>query len=223
MSRSPRLSEVLRRAIDARAATLHVALPGRVTIYDPALNRVFVQLLIKAPFTDEAGETVHEDYPVLPDVPLVFPGMGEWGVTFPVAVGDTVLVVFCDRSIDKWLALGGNKPVEPMTAENHGLSDAVAIPGLRSFHDPLAAATDGMVLGRVGGLVDGVALASKVLARLDDLWEAFRTHLHTDPASGVTGPAGEGPLGVPNPLWPTTPGTGVPVVTVASQTVKVSE
>lgn len=56
-------------------------------------------------------------------------------LALPVAVGDTGLLIFSDRSLDVWLATGGI--VDPGDDRRHALSDAVFVPGLRPFSSPL--------------------------------------------------------------------------------------
>jgi hypothetical protein len=54
----------------------------------------------------------------------------------PVAVGDTGLLVFADDSLDVWLSKGGL--VDPLDDRHHALSDAIFIPGLRPFSNPVS-------------------------------------------------------------------------------------
>jgi hypothetical protein len=54
----------------------------------------------------------------------------------PVEVGDTGLLVFADDSLDIWLSKGGL--VDPLDDRHHALSDAVFIPGLRPFSNPIS-------------------------------------------------------------------------------------
>ena len=68
--------------------------------------------------------------PILPDVPVVFPGGGGFALTFPVAAGDECLVVFASRCIDAWWQSGGVG--EPMEPRMHDLSDGFALVGVRS-------------------------------------------------------------------------------------------
>lgn len=61
------------------------------------------------------------DLPILPDVPVVFPGGGGFALTFPVAAGDECLVVFASRCIDAWWQSGGvGEPMEPRDARPLG-------------------------------------------------------------------------------------------------------
>jgi hypothetical protein len=80
----------------------------------------------------EDGATELESLPVIPNVPLMQFGMGGMRLTFPATPGDTVLLVFCQRSLDKWKSSGGE--VDPGDARQFSISDAVAIPGLFPFN-----------------------------------------------------------------------------------------
>jgi hypothetical protein len=140
------MSEVLGRALDARLEDLHVAMPAKVVRYDAAAQQVDVQPLVKGTYLDEQGNRVAESMPVVPCVPVLFPGAGGFRVTFPVTVGDTVLLVFSETSLDTWLQHGDE--VDPADERRHHLSDAIAIPGLRDFAHALSSApTDRMTAG----------------------------------------------------------------------------
>jgi hypothetical protein len=147
------------------------------------------------PYTDEEGNEQFEALPVIPRVPVVFPGANGFRVTFPIVAGDTVLLVFADRSIDAWLDRG--VLVEPTDARSHDLADAIAIPGLRSFRTPLSSApTDAMSLGSdtgdavieidSGEIRAGGSDALAMLSELNSLKDAFNSHTHPTP-SGVSG------------------------------------
>lgn len=127
---TPSLPEAVRRRVACHLRELRVALPGRVESYDEATGRATVQPLVKDGYFDELGERQVDRLPAVADVPIVFQGAGDYQVDFPIAVGDEVLLVFSSSSIDRWLATGGE--VDPGDDRRHALSDAVAIPGLRS-------------------------------------------------------------------------------------------
>ena len=167
--------------------TLYSALPGAIVAYDPATQRADIKPQLKFTLRDEfAGKEMLEDLPIICDVPIMFPRFGEFMMTMPVAVDDTVLLVFCDRSIDKWKTNGGN--VDPIDLRSHDISDAVAIPGLYPKPEVLPSTlATGMALGKVGdttlqihidgtsinlggpGAVEFVAQATKTLTQLTAL------------------------------------------------------
>ncbi len=129
-SQRPSLTAVVLGAISRAMSGIRVALPGRVESYDPTTQRASVKPLIQDGYYDEAGERQTDPLPIVTDVPVAFQGSGTAFQSFPVSVGDTVLLVFCSSSIDKWLVQGGE--VDPEDDRRHHLSDAVAIPGFRS-------------------------------------------------------------------------------------------
>ena len=123
------LSEPLRRALREASSEMHVALPAQIERYDHTEQRADVPPLPRRAYV--VG--VVQGMPVVPDVPVVWPRSGGAQMTMPVRRGDTVLLVFTDRSIDRWLAQGGD--VTPDDRRQHDLSDAVAVPGLVPFAD----------------------------------------------------------------------------------------
>lgn len=82
------------------------------------------------------GTKTLAQYPLLLNVPVVFPSGGGFTLTFPIAAGDECVVLFNDRQIDTWLANGAGSP--PETGRVHDLSDGIAIVGLRSNPRALA-------------------------------------------------------------------------------------
>ena len=121
------LSEPLRAAVESVMSELHVCLPGRIERYDHTEQRAEVKPLLRRNYRD--GD--EPDMPVIADVPVIWPRAGGASLTMPVQAGDGVLLVFADRSIDRWLAQGGE--VTPNDRRKHDLSDCVAIPGLVPF------------------------------------------------------------------------------------------
>ena len=191
---SQSFSSLLAKVLSASADSLRVAIPARVESYDSARQAVNVLPLVEVPYTDEEGNEQFEALPVIPRVPVVFPGANGFRVTFPIVAGDTVLLVFADRSIDAWLDRGGL--VEPTDARSHDLADAIAIPGLRSFRAPLSSApTDAMTVGSdtgdavieidSGEIRAGGSDALAMLSELNSLKDAFNSHTHPTP-SGVS-------------------------------------
>ncbi len=134
MSNTPALPRVLDAAVSNRIRALHVAMPAKVLSYDSSTQKISAQPLIQRGYRDESGERQTEDLPVINNVPVCFPGAGAISITWPIAAGDTVLLVFSDFSLDRWLERGG--VVDPGDDRAHTLTDAIAIPGLRDFAHP---------------------------------------------------------------------------------------
>ncbi len=192
MSRSPTLAEVVREALEARLADVHVCLPGRVTAVDNNAQTVDVKPAIKS--RARAGDNVVvDDLPVIPSVPYAIPRVGSWLVHLPVAVGDYVLLVFSERSMDIWRSVGGSA-VDPNDIRMHSIADAIAMPCNVSPDAALLPpqAWANLVIGRAGGSTvqiksdiagtialgsenptDSVATANKTIAELNAVVFAF--------------------------------------------------
>lgn len=173
--RSPTLGGFTLHAIETFLRNkVHTATVAVVEKYDAATQTVNVQPLIKEPVELEDGTFDIERRPVLQNVPLIFPGAGGMRITFPVRKGDTVLVVFAERSLDKWQHQGGE--VDPGDRRMFHLSDAVAIPGLHPNSAPWSDAdTSVITLGSDSGDGEFVATGQRVLTELNKLKNAFST------------------------------------------------
>jgi hypothetical protein len=134
MDRSELLNDAeqaLRLALDDRESSMWTAMPGIVQSVDFEAMTCAVQLAIQGTIQNEDRTTTAVNYPPLEDLPIVFPSAGGFSITFPIAKGDEVLVVFGARCIDSWWQSGGTQN-RPMEARMHDLSDGFAIPGPRS-------------------------------------------------------------------------------------------
>lgn len=199
---TPSHSDILYVAFQNMLLGLRVAMPGIVKTYDAVKQTAEIQIMLKRVIEDEDENRVEESFPILPDVPIAFPRGGTFGMTFPMAVGDNVLVFFCDMSIDQWRAT--NKEIAPDDLRLHDLGGAFAIPGLYATdHEFISTHATHMVLGKDDGAkifikTDGiihlyeenasqfVALADKVFNEINALRTAvdalvtiFNTHIHT--------------------------------------------
>ena len=119
--------EALRTAMDGHQAQQWTALPGIVQSFNAAAATVTVQPAIQGQVRLQDGTWKNVNLPLLPDVPVVFPHGGGVTLTFAIAAGDEVLVVFASRCIDGWWQDGGVQP--PLDKRMHDMSDGFAIPG----------------------------------------------------------------------------------------------
>lgn len=169
MSIPKTFESVVSMLVEAKLQDVNVSDPCRVVSYDRTKQRLQVQPLVARGVIAEGGVTKPDHLPIINDVPIVFPGNRKNGITWPVRPGDTVLVVYCSRSIDRWLYRGGR--IDPKDYRRHNHNDAIAIPGLNDFAHalpPTAMSDDAMVI-RFDNLLLGGALALDGAVRLTDL------------------------------------------------------
>jgi len=134
------LVDAVRNVVLYNLANIHTAMPGQVVSYDFTTQKADIQPTINKQWTD--GTT--SPMPILHGVPVIFPCAGGASLSFPVLVGDPVLLVVCERSITEWLFSGGQ--VTPIDPRKLDITDAVAIPGLLPFNSNFPARGDGTSL-----------------------------------------------------------------------------
>lgn len=103
---------------------IHTAVPAEIVSYNADVGMAVVQP--KAKFKQPTGESI--EYPLISNVPVVFPHSKNISIAFPVLAGDECLLVFSETALDYWRY--GN---ETDTELNFDLSNAVAIVGLDSL------------------------------------------------------------------------------------------
>ncbi|WP_312740924.1 Gp138 family membrane-puncturing spike protein [Cedecea neteri] len=129
-TRSGDLSSVLSTERQIMKDQMRVAMPGIIQSFDAATLTAEVQPALRSVQQNNDGTTSTQDYPVLVDVPVIFPRGGGCTLTFPVKAGDECLLIFADRCIDFWWQSGGVQ--ETVDSRQHDLSDAFAIVGPQS-------------------------------------------------------------------------------------------
>lgn len=148
MSENVELEEVVSLAMDHRLLDVHKAQPARVESYDANANTVTVTPMLYRQLPTDDGDYVAEALPQIPDVKVQFPRAGGFAITFPIQKGDFVLLVFCDTPLAAWRQ--NAQPGDPGDPERHGLSGAVAIPGVFPDQQNIAApSTTNMVMGKI--------------------------------------------------------------------------
>lgn len=187
--RGPELGGVIEGALEALLARMPRAMPAKVVKWDAGKQRANCQILVKVPYVDEEGKRQTESVAVIPGVPIMFPGAGGFRLTCPISDGTltiegskvpatTGLLIWCDRSLDKWLS-GSGAEVDPEADHQAGLQDAIFIPGLNPFGaalsnvptDTMTIGSDSDANGRIAfkkGEVQLGAGATKGVARKDD-------------------------------------------------------
>ncbi len=117
------LEKSIQTGIDTALKDIHTCLPAVVTNVTHSTQLIDAQVTIKRKM---AGKLVN--LPLLVNVPIRFPKSATFSITFPIEVGDHVLILFSERSIDTWLTYGGIQ--DPFDIRKFSLSDAFAIPSM---------------------------------------------------------------------------------------------
>ena len=194
------LGEVVDAARDATLEGIRKCAVGVVTAVHGAF--VDVQLTVNTPLIDEYETATFELAPVFGSVQLCTLRGGGFCVWVPVAVGDSVLVVFTDLSTDTWRAGDGSRAVNPGWVGRHTADSPFAIPMIAPDAKALASAGNSkMIVGvdggtaiaigpsdiELGGNSDAIALASKVATELTKIQTAMASlTVTTGPGTGGT-------------------------------------
>lgn len=128
MNRSERLDDLeegLRIAMESHQSQMWTAIPAIVSSVNLVAQTLVVQPSVQGSVTAPDGTAQAVNLPVLVDVPIVWPRAGGFALTFPIAAGDEVLVVFASRCIDSWWQ-SGSVGVQA-EVRMHDLSDGFAI------------------------------------------------------------------------------------------------
>ena len=129
--RSPDQEEILRRFFEALQSSLWTSIPAIVYSVDRANLKCAARPSIRGFFPNGDGTYSAKDPPLIQDCHLVLLGGGGMFIEVPLAQGDEVLLTMSARAIDTWYANGGlQNPSE--IGRMHDLSDAFALPGIRS-------------------------------------------------------------------------------------------
>ncbi len=207
---TPDLSKVINDAIRYHLGEVNTAIPAVINKSDPVKQEAEIIPLIKRRYKD--GRVI--DRAPITGVPVMFPAAGGGIITFPVKRGDTVLAIFSQRSIDRWVR-GDGSPVDPADNRKHDISDAIAIPGLFSLSSALQSDPDNVIIKFSGASIaltpagaieilapGGVTITGDltvtgniVAAEVTASGKALSTHLHVGSPTAPTGAIS--PTGVP--------------------------
>lgn len=194
--RTPTFPEVLASLIESRLVDVHTMLPGQIESYDSAKQTVNVKITVQRRLVDEDGTKTLVDLPPLQNVPVAFPRCAGGWITFPLAKGDNVMVIFSERSLGQWMAKDNGQQIDPQEVTLHPLSGAVAVPGLYPSTAALRSPSTQHVvvhteselhLGEKGlAAANALAFEQKVLENLNKLKTALTTATYVNVAGTPT-------------------------------------
>lgn len=124
------LSEYMKTEFEYSMAEMWFSCPGVITSVAGDLSDMRVN--VKPSINELYADGTTEEHLDILSVPLVMPGGANTLISFPVVAGDTVLLVFSQRSMDNF-KIGSGLPTQPNDARKFQAEDAIAIPGLFTF------------------------------------------------------------------------------------------
>lgn len=142
----PTAEELHEAQMEELKLQLHVAGVGRIQSYNAERQVADVVPQVRHPVPRSDGGYDFEDLPVLVDVPVLWPRMGKWFWAASVEPGDAVELLYDGCSPGRWRrqAETGRTGLDriheiqnPEHLTRHGLSNAVAIPGLDTWNRAL--------------------------------------------------------------------------------------
>jgi len=136
------LNNVIKSQLNARIDHLHTNFPATIVSYDANTQKASIQPMIER--LDSNGDSVKPA--VINGVPIVCLSAGTGVLSFPVRVGDHVLVVVSERSLDNYMFSDGASTVNPEDRKTHDMSDAIAITGLYPYQLALGIDVENVVL-----------------------------------------------------------------------------
>lgn len=148
------LAEIVQAATRAALDRVHTSVPGIVMAYYPDTQTADVQPVNSQAIFNAAGEKSYEERPVIPNVKVQFPRVKDWYMSFPIDVGDSVLLVFSESNIGEWRENGGTDN-EPADTRRFSMSSPIAIPGVFPDDDTLDDSVPSEVTARAAGIVLG--------------------------------------------------------------------
>lgn len=190
------LDQIMKIAIESRLLEMHVCLPGTVTAIgtngyisvQPTLQIRYTNLLSQqtpGTFTN----SILSKLPVIQGVPVLIPSGQDWWIKAPVAVGDVGIILFSERSLDRWKVTSGQAFVDPQDSRKFDMSDAIFVPGIRTMAAPIPGAATDLVVHN-GGVEIQLKKAGKaklkndanslggILSSLDSALTTFATGLN---------------------------------------------
>lgn len=128
-TKDTKLFEVIDMAIAEALAGTHTSTVAIITgVNEKTIN---CQVSISRNFKGEK-----KDFPEFIEVPVIFMHGGGSYTAYPVAVGDSCLLIFCERAFDNWYA--GTNNVLPPEYRMHDYSDGFALVGINNLQNAIS-------------------------------------------------------------------------------------
>lgn len=98
---------------DYHRAEIHAGKVAYIEEYDPETFLCSLTPQVTSYQQTDSGDIQELPWPKMEDIPVVFPGGGDAGLTYPLKPGCPVLLAFCDHDIAEVMSSDGKEPVAP--------------------------------------------------------------------------------------------------------------
>ena len=144
----PNFTNAVRIILDEALKDIKVAIPAVVNAFDASKQQVSVQPDILAVIRNDAsleklinrvGEKIgvsHIEMPVIEQVPVQYARAGIYSITLPIVAGDTGLLIWTHRNIERWIREGGKARQADLNLFDY--SNCVFIPGIFNNRNALS-------------------------------------------------------------------------------------
>lgn len=129
------LNEIIDAALRGLQGRLFTGVPAYVKSYDPVKNWIDAEIVVQQAYFNRLGDREYEKFPLLPNVPVIWPRAGGKVLRMKLAVGDSVWLMFSQASLAEWRTTG--QVSEPIDSRRHSIGYAYAVPGAFPDTKPL--------------------------------------------------------------------------------------
>lgn len=115
--------------------TVNTSINGVISSFDATTQTCNVRIVQpKKQVSEEKSSVIYTDveYPLLQNVPVLFPSGGGFTLTFPIKKGDECLLIFNQRSLDYWKQSNNGGVQENGSHMTYYMEDAIAIVGVNA-------------------------------------------------------------------------------------------
>ena len=118
----------IQNIVETELENIHTAIPARIT----KINEKDVDVQPSVAIVRDGKNVV---LPEITQIPFMFPQGAAGGIQWELEVGESVLLMVSECSLDAWLSSEESGTVPALDAGQFQLKDAVAIPGLSQVRD----------------------------------------------------------------------------------------
>ena len=128
------LEELMNASFDYQTNNMYTALPGIVVSVKDNLNTLSVD--VQPTVNIRNKDNTIKERPVVLNVPVQMPSSRTAAITYPVNVGDPVLLIYTMRGMDTWKR-GKGTNTTPSDFRKFDKRDCIAIPGIWPFSESI--------------------------------------------------------------------------------------